>query len=209
MSERVKIEGIDVVPGTDPYRRDSGGLMGIELWINPEERRAGVGQYFPGQAVDADKWHNRIITARLGGDDQLDTEGPNTLPEADALRAYLESATGQELLSTVCDKHDIDWNGHNMVGHLPDVGQQALDDLVNAIFQLPAIEWQVWADIGDYYFYARREVISAETTDEEIVSLAEQWDAEAFDEHVIVDGDLVEYLTELRDELRGEEEGES
>jgi hypothetical protein len=61
-------------------------------------------------------------------------------------------------------------------------------------------------DIDDYLYDYRKSTITATTTDEEIKKLSGECEADANRENIYINGDVSEFLTAYRDELRGRNE---
>lgn len=103
------------------------------------------------------------------------------------------------LVQTVYDETDTDWDGSNMVGTITDAGQEALDEIEQ---YLDGIDGEVQVrDAGEWHADAAREHLTAAATDAEIAALAAEWESDALAEGIFLEGDLVDYLTEVRDEL--------
>jgi len=189
----IQIGAIDTIPEHDPYHRGECEPTVTTLFINPRTELVTVGQEMDQGAIDADVWHERIIAEELGPGN----EGEITLPDQVALETYLNSEEAAALLQTICDEYSIDWDedGHN-VGNHTDASASALATLINAINNLPHIEWKLYS-VADYLAYDVH-VITAETTDGELSALADEWDPKHGDDAVVLDVDILDYITEYR-----------
>lgn len=203
----VKVERIDVIAEEDVYRRGGEYMTYTELYINPDSRRCLVSQQSnaPGVGTPEDEWHHRVLTYNIGGGREFGRGECQAAPDADDLRKLLESKKGQALLDRICDGHEVNWDGHNRVGELDSDAQAAREKLMVLVDDLPRSQWTTWM-IEDWLYEWRRNEVKATTTDAEIVKLAQEAKTQADDEYVYVDGDIEDYLTEYRDELKKEME---
>lgn len=182
------------------YRRFDGqtDCQDAHIEIDPAARTLRAA-YNPevGNAVPMSVWHNHqyrlTVSAYLTGS---------------ALADLMEDGKLLALAATMCDGHSIEWYGANRVGRLTLDGDNALDDLArrvellderytsdpDSIVSVYAVdEWvQVASDVG----------ITAETDDGGLINLTLDLLAQAAQDHVLLEGELLDHLTYLRDELR-------
>lgn len=189
----IKIGNIDTVPEHDPYHQGQCTATTTVLFINPTTEYISVGQEMDQGATDADVWHHRIIDRFLS---DITDEGILT-PDTKPLEQYLNSRNAQTLLHRVVDNYSIDWDGHNMVGQHTDTSAEALNDLITAIEELPHTTYLLW-DTGDYLQHGL-DMITAKTSDEQLTYIARDSQPE---NNVILDRDVLEYITEHRNSLR-------
>lgn len=102
-------------------------------------------------------------------------------------------------IGTIMDGYICEWNGSNHIGALTEDARQELvhlEDCAESLYGAPHYEFWNLDDYCDPFLHE----ISPETTDEE---LAEYTDTE---NHIVLDGDIMEYLRRRRDELRSMED---
>ena len=194
----VKIGNVDVIPEHDPYHRGQCKATSTQLkiyWDKNGEPSVCVSQDLDQGATPSDEWHGLTITTGLNSDE----EGLS-LPDQDALQEYLGSEAGQDALRRVVDNHTVEWDGHNHKGSLIDNGK-TLDELLEAISGLPHHEWQLW-NIEEYLYEYAHSQIDADTTDEQIKMMTAELDTTTTQEHIVLSGDVSDYLTEYRNERR-------
>lgn len=190
----VTIKSINTMPELDPYQRDTGQATYTELWLDPQERIATVDQEYRTGATTFAIWHSCELTFRINGH-----------PKADGMKEYLESDEVQSLLNTICDGHSIEWDGNNHVGHFTEDALNAKEKLERDLAEYYDSDgWNFW-DVDNWLQYGVDE-LTADTTDEEIKALAETIESDAKCDSVILNGDIVEHLTDRRDEMRDENE---
>lgn len=189
----VTVTSVETLPELDPYRRDTHGESTTTLYIDPGTRTAWVQQDYPGQnGVPEHIWRHRTLSY-----------GIDTRPDQDALSEYLNGEEAQALLAAICDEHTVEWDGSNMVGRLSEAGNAAVEELLAGIeAEVADSDWALW-DI-DEWFNGAPDDLTAETTDEELAQLTEKYDYMARSDSVMLDGDVREYLTKKRAEMRAE-----
>lgn len=190
----ISIGTIDTKPTLDPYHRDTGGQTATTLKINPDNRRVWVEQEWDDNATPSDEWHGLILTMSLDRD-------AGERPDQDALHAFLGGEFAQSLLGAVCDGFSSEWNGSNIVGVLTEREYAALVDLEQAIADLPTSEWHLWVT-EEYLYDWAHEAVSGGLSDEALESLAAQMEQEAATNHIVLTGSALDYITDLRNELR-------
>ncbi len=123
--------------------------------------------------------------------------------KADAANELMEEL--MPLFERVCDGFETVWNGNNTVGKLTDdaiAAEEEIEKITDAI-DAESSGIAYW-DVADYLQDADLD-ITAETTDEELEAKATEWEEYAEGEDVAINGDVLEYLTEKRDEMKDEE----
>lgn len=199
MKTNYEVVKIETIPEEDPFHADTGGITYTELEIQPDGK-IFVTQQCNNNSTSMDVWHGVVMTA--------------TIPHVDEnhLREFL---TGNEDIQKIIDGMDTVWNGSNHVGKHTDEAWELFESLVKEISS--------W---GNFYCMWRAEDwfghntpeelgITEKTTDEQLKNLSEELqqtpeDGEVIDGvRAIVDKyDVLEYITELRDELVRDEEYE-
>ena len=160
--------------------------------------RTMTAEYNPeiGNAVPAAVWHRRVLRVSV-----------SPYVHGTMLADQMESTDLLALVAAVCDGHNIEYDGSNRVGVLTEDAALALnemesicDDLTSecAITVCTPDEWIPSLDYTS---------ITADTTDEQITKLAAEYVANAERDMTLIDGDMADWLTELRRRLR--EEGQA
>lgn len=191
----VKITKVDTMPESDPY--NNGSASRTTFWLDPQEREAIVSQDYKTNSTTFAIYHRCELELSIGDH-----------PVAADVREYLESEDTQRLLDTICDGHSIEWNGHNNVGRLTDDAQLALDTLEQDLAdRWLGSGWAFW-DVEEWLGESVKQIISTTTTDEEIAKLAQEAEEGAKQENIILSGDVADYFTSVRDEMRDEADDE-
>lgn len=200
---KVRVTYIDTISQPDPYRRDTGGRSTTSICIDPRDRTVRLYQSYPGDnSTLSDVWHGLVIDREIGYHDYW-RNPDNQYPDASAAREYLESDGGQELLKRICDGHEINWDGHNMVGSVSDDVWEALETLMSRLNMLPQEPpfWTAEEIFGD--LYDDEIPLSVDTTEadiREIVSDTRVWaDGEGY---TFDDNEAIDYLVSRRDDIR-------
>lgn len=183
----ITITKIQTKPQPDPYHRDTGQATWTALFIDPAERSAYIRQEYDENATPEDVWNGRRLRCRL-----------KIRPDEDAAREYLAGAVGQALLEKIIAGHSIEWDGSNHVGHLSDGAQNALEQLVEDMSDLPESQWSLWT-VGDYLAGTTDYIIS---TDEQLKEYATNIEGLAEVQHIVLAGDVLAYITKIRNEQR-------
>lgn len=185
-ADMIAVMSVDTIPVRDMMQN----IGGVPTWtmfeLDPQARRCWVTQEMSDNSTSVALWHGRNLSCKIAGH-----------PAELEITNYL-NGEGQALMQTVCNGHSVEWDGSNHVGHMTDDALAAWDelqaDLENITDYYSLIDLHEWMS-GDVE-------ITGEETDGELQSLAEDIIGEAAEDGVILDGDVLEYLTELRDELR-------
>lgn len=191
----VTIGTIDSRVEPDMYRRDTNGASSTELYIDPSERRASILQWWPGaNSTTMNEWLGLKLSYKL-----------DITPDEYLVREYLKSNEAQALLVTICDGHGTEWDGSNWRGWLTREAIDAAEELVGELNSLPASDWSLWT-VSEWFDGEVPDELTATTTDEDIAVLAAMYEAIAGGDHVVLNGSVIDYLTECRGEMREEEE---
>lgn len=186
---KVTIGAIDTIPSVDPYQTDLPTYTELTMW--PSELRAIVSQEMRSGGTPESEWHNRILTFRIEGH-----------PQEDDIREYLEKDSIQKLLVRICNGHDVEWNGNNMVGTFTkdaSVAHENLERMLSENWLGDDSCWAMW-DV-DEWLSTPRDYVSPEMTDDNIDGEAAILIADAKKEGVIISGDVAELLRATRDEI--------
>ena len=191
MTARPNLTKCETKPEIDPYHRDTMGETLTVLTIDPRDGEYSLTQEYDDNATSALAWHGVIIEQTLGN---------SCRPDEDEARSYLSSPEAVDLVQRILDGHKIEWDGSNHVGRTTDDADAALDELINKLQNLPASEWSIWS-VDDWCESVQ---IIADMTDEQLAQIADDCQTAADDEHVILHGDLLDYLTGRRSEAVAE-----
>jgi hypothetical protein len=186
----VLVTSVETRPELDPYHSDTGQSTYTELIINPGARRVCIAQGMDTGATDADVWHNRVLSYTL-----------DFRPDETETETFLISPDGQELLARICDGHEADWDGNNHVGSLNLDAHKAVDALIDALADLNCREWALWS-VEDWLQDPADINLTADWSDADIERVAAELETEALADGYVLHGDMVEYITQARDEAR-------
>ena len=135
-----------------------------------------------GNAVPMDVWHNRTIR----------TPVPCEV-RADALKAYL-LGEGRAHLATMYAGHTVRWDGNNRVGELDEAAMNARAALEAGLKDLDT--WTVWpAHEWLWSAHPGNPGLLWPDASEDLPALIAQWEKDAEDEGLWIDGDLEEAFT--------------
>jgi len=194
-TQKLEILSIETKPEHDPYVNIDGIVSRTYLKLDPRDNTIWVTQEYKDNATPAEEWHGLILTWIVPGH-----------PTEDAMRQWIEE--NMELFQTICNGYEVVWNGNNHTGSLTLEAHAAAD----------AIEYMLDNDQGplNYYEYwtveswleSVRDDITADMSDEQLADLAEQWDAT--EPQMVIGGtdSILEFITQIRDALRWEQENE-
>jgi hypothetical protein len=180
----------------DPYRSNPPQAARVQLRISPAKRAAALETHSPGQAIPIDQYHCRVLVAQVA-------VGPVDGP---ALVAWLREEAAQQLLVRICDGHEIEWDGSNMVGTLTADATEALTALEKELEDAPALEgeaaglWDAddWIDAGGVIYEFD---IDADTADARLSEIASAIEEQAAEENVVVLG-VLNRLHTIRNDLK-------
>ena len=180
------------------YRRYPGQLdpQPVHIEIDPAERTMTAGiNYEIGNAVPVDVWHG--VRLRIAGSRYMTGAG---------WAALLDDPKILALAAEVCDGHEIYWDDGNRRGLLTEDARLAYKEMVHRITYWGGHGPCPESDNFNIYIYepsdwvecAEKIGITTDTTDERIAELAAECVANAERDLVLIDGDMAEWLTELR-----------
>lgn len=121
-----------------------------------------------------------------------------------ALTAAAANALLQEIApiaQRVVDGYESEWDGNNMVARFNDDAHAAIDEIVDLCQAAGGEGYEIveW-DVGDWMDSSPRP--NAETSDDEIAQMVA--DSDPDEDHIVINGDIEEYLNEIRYEKRRE-----
>lgn len=138
-----------------------------------------------GGAVPFNVWHRRAIRWEI------------PLMTAEAVNGLMEVVL--PLAQRVFDGGEIEWDGRNHVGVYDADAEEAIEEIERICADAES-DLEVW-EASEWLSAAEDELgVTADSTDEELVALAEGLESEALDEGVILE-DTLDYLSRLRDRL--------
>jgi hypothetical protein len=181
------ITAVETRPEPDPLNH--GHETHTALALSPRDRTIKLYQDYNDEAVPSTQWLGIVLSQWL-----------QSRPDEDAARNYL---TNNPLITKIIDGHSIDWVDDSFRGSLTKTAQAAWDELVADLENLPETNWSLW-DVADWLHDWAGDTITAATTDDELKKLVEQCKSIAAGEHVVLDGDILDYITSYRDEARDE-----
>lgn len=189
-TETITIENIDTKPGHDPYTNIGGVSSRTYLKLDPRDRTVWVTQEYNDNSTPVDEWNNLIQTWCV-----------NSHPSAANMSEWITD--NLDLLTTICDGFEERWNGSNHVGSYSEEARSTME----------AIEFAFDNDAGPINYYEfwtvegwlenSRDEITADMTDAQLADLAEQWEPLG---EIVVDGSILDFITEIRDTLKWEQE---
>lgn len=188
--QTVTIQEIDTVPERDPYVNLSGHSSYTEFWLDPRDRTCGVSQEYKTHSTTMDIWHGLVLTWPVTGH-----------PHETTMRWWITESMAD--LERLCDSFEKVWNGNNMVGQYTDEGKRIIQEIEEELKDdliLPNY-YEFW-ELGAWLDNSMHE-ITAQTTDEQLKDLAGAWEPPG---DTILDGDILKYITERRDNLVADEE---
>lgn len=159
--------------------------------LDPQARHAEVAWNAEiGDAVPMCVWHG--LRLRYTVDHSLSGQQIADLLEDDEVQALMER---------VCVGHTVEWDGGNDVGRLSDDAQEAHECLVAMLYQVVG-EAEIWD--ADYIAEGAREDdrVTAETTDAELATIADDVGNEAEAQHAYLPCDVLAILEMVRDRMR-------
>jgi hypothetical protein len=143
-------------------------------------------------AVPMREWHGLEVSFEL----------PSDIVTPPAWAEFVELAA--PLIETARAGFECKWDGSNEKGWLNESARGAREAL-EALIQDHDWrgDWSYW-DVGDWLAPARHE-IKAEMTDAALTEWAKACEELAAEGHIILDGDVLEWATEVRAEKRADE----
>lgn len=173
------------------------------LWIDGPDQEIAITISDSNEGTPIRQWHGQARTIDLADHDYR-------LPTAADLETLINGETGQALIARIFAGTDEDWDGSNMRGTWTEDAEDALAELEDEIRSICTVYWTV-QDVDDYFGavdFAAECGIDAATSDDRIEELAAEIDADALagDDNGfrnVLHG-TIEYLTQIRDEIREE-----
>lgn len=208
MEERVVVEDVgrhDLLQ-VDPYRRDTGTPAEVCLRITPAERRAYLEVHSPCQAVPSDELIEDVVICVDHRDAPVAIDGPATVE-------LLREPAQQELLATICDGHDVVWDGNRWRGTLTDDAERAVERLSWIMAEAPTLpgaaagvcsarEWCNGVTLEMLSGMAGI-TLGPDSTEDDIERVAEAIAEDAL-RHDAVLYDIEDYIRELVEDVRKE-----
>lgn len=189
----IEIKRINTKPEHDPYQNIEGIVSRTVFWLDPRDRTCGVEQEYRTNSTSMDRWNNLELYWFVAD-----------YPAESTMRDWIEE--NNEVLEKLCGGYSVEWNGNNMVGRLTEEARILQDQIEQELENGYLANYYECYTLDDWLYSTRNE-IKAEMTDQELESLAEDW--EPTSEIVIVGRrSILEYITEIRDELKLEKEME-
>lgn len=160
-----------------------------------------VKSYYGGDGVPMDVWHRKTLRYTVA-------TGP-VVVHLPSLRSDLEDGGRlAKLIDRIIDGHSTRWDGSNTVGCLTDDASNASQDLEHAFgrgFDYIDTSAEIWNEV-EYIYDEARSLITADTTDEEIDAYLADVRESAQNNLVYLSGDAKDWLVELRNEKRFEQQ---
>jgi hypothetical protein len=148
----------------------------------------------------AEEWYGLTLTWSV-------MSGPGELDVA-ALRAELEPGGElHDLMAVLATGHDVDWEGTNLVGVLDADAQEALDSICDHFAETRYATTEETMDASEWISPSPIDGLDADTSDEQLVTLAEELEQDARSDRVFIVGALDE-LRRRRDDLQYEREAD-
>ncbi|MBU1248823.1 MAG: hypothetical protein KKB70_08995 [Proteobacteria bacterium] len=109
------------------------------------------------------------------------------------------------------DAYESEWDGGNNVARFTGLEEGEALDLGMDLDQIctckaPTYDGGGLWNVGDWLHDYAHETINADTSDNQLETMAEECKKEAESEYIVLVGDVLDYLTEVRDEMRSEAE---
>lgn len=185
----ITIESIFTKPEHDPYTNIEGIVSKTYLKLDPRDRTAWVTQEYQDNSTPIDEWNGLILTWKIYGH-----------PSENDMRQWIED--NMDVLVAICDGFEVVWNGNNHVGSLDD-NARFLKESIEFLFDNGGLinYYESWT-VEDWLDSSINE-ISAEMTNEQLKEFAKRAEP---DNSILVDGNILEYITQRRDTLRWEAE---
>lgn len=191
--QTITIKSIDTKPQRDLHTNIDGVASKTILKLDPRDRTAWVTQEYNDNGILADEWNGLVCTWNVNGH-----------PTESVMREWIEENT--DLLDIICDGFEEHWNGGSRVGRYTDAAHSGIQTIAfgfdNDIGPINYYEfWTV-----ESWLESSRDEISVEMTDEQLAELAKDWEPSG---EIVVDGDILECITKIRDALKFESEVDS
>jgi hypothetical protein len=191
-ADTITIERINTKPEHDPYTNIGGIASRTTLKLDPRDRTVWVTQEYNDNSTPMDEWHNLVLTWRV-----------NSYPRETEMREWITD--NLDTLTTICDGFEAHWNGNNIVGRYTDEARAAAES-IEFLFDNdggPINYYEFWT--VESWLESSRDEITADMTDEQLQELAGEWEGT---DDIVMDGSILDFITEIRDTLKYEQEEE-
>lgn len=158
------------------------------------ELRLEVRRRFGGDGVPLEEWHGSTLSWTV-------LEGPAQLDITSLRAALTEGGELFDLMSRVAEGHEVRWERGQHFGHLSDDAEAASEALSEAFATQSFATETMVISADSFYAMGLNDAVHADSTDDEIATLAEEDEAIALRDGFIVLG-LHEALLAYRDRLR-------
>jgi hypothetical protein len=191
-TQTITIENIATKPEHDPYTNIEGVVSKTTLKLDPRDRTVWVTQEYNDNSTLMDEWNGLVLTWGIPGH-----------PSENGMREWINERMTD--LTTICDGFEAHWNGNNIVGRLTDEARGTKESLEFLLDQDagPANYYETWT--VDSWLEMSLDEITADMTDEQLKEFA---DGVEPDSSTIVEGDILKYITDHRDNLKWEQDNE-
>ncbi|MFW6183540.1 MAG: ribbon-helix-helix protein, CopG family [Chloroflexota bacterium] len=190
--KQVTVLDVDTKPQYDNYVNLPGRSTTTALRLDPQRRVAYVYQAQATNSTPMTLYHGVELEYHVAGH-----------PDEAELREFLATGRGQQYLREICDGHEVNWDGRNMVGGLTEEAIEASEELQDELQGIFGDKYVFWS-ADDWLYDGAEESITANTGDEELADLAETFAGVAESDNVVLDEEILPWLTHYRDELRDE-----
>jgi len=182
-----KLNSIECKPQIDPMHRDTSGTTLTRLYVDLQTGWYGITQEMDDNATPADELNG--ITRSTYTRQHYNE---------DAARSYLDDPDTVALVQRILAGGQVYWDGSNHKGGLNDDAQAAWDELISGLESLPESDWSVWT-VDDWTYDWAAQIVTAEASNAEIERMAAELRSTAQSDHVILAGDLADYLYARRE----------
>lgn len=189
-TETITIEKLDTKPQHDPYVNIEGVVSKTTLKLDPRDHTVWVTQEYQDNSTPADEWHGLVLTWGIFGH-----------PSESGMRTWIDD--NLSTLTAICDGYEVHWNGNNHVGRLTDDARNLVETIQQDFDNDagPANYYETWT-IESWMEQSLSE-ITADMTDEQLQEFANGAEP---DSNTLVLGDILDYITRHRDDMKWEKE---
>lgn len=185
----ITVEGINTKPEKDLYQNIEGVCTTTTFWLDPRDRTCGARQDSQDNSTLMDEWNGLVLTARVCNH-----------PKENTMQRWIDENT--VYLDRVCSGFESVWNGNNHIGKLTDEAENLwsvmADELENDVLENYYEFWSV-----ESWLESSRDEITADMTDEQLKEFSDGCEATG---DIIVGGDILEFITQVRNTLKFEKE---
>lgn len=188
-TQSITIKRIDTIPERDPYVNIDGVVSRTFLKLDPRDRTVRVTQEYQDNSTLANEWNGLVLTWNV-----------NSHPSEPDMRQWITD--NLVTLTAICDGFEVHWNGSNHIGRLTD-DARALVETIQFEFDNdagPTNHYETWT--VDSWLESSMDEITANMTDEQLAVWADAVGADATADNIILLGDILEYITQHRDNLK-------